>query len=269
MKTAISIIAIACLCACLPTKAQTLYLHVYPSQDDPTKTLWIFGPNGNPTLAPATAHYGSSIRNINATNYHARDSWISTPTTQGVTNIFFNNKPTNQVLNLTPLFSSTNHPKDIESITKRLPGHGFGQFNTNNRVLFGHSNITNAPTMTAGSATKTIGGIFMNAAAQDEIGIRGTAGGGNLVYTNGQSTSWFGTGIMDKPIDDFLGGLPDHDDASFGKISAAAPYFVARGGQGVPIKFHRRVIPEPAEYALVFGLFALAFMIVRRRFQKR
>ena len=29
------------------------------------------------------------------------------------------------------------------------------------------------------------------------------------------------------------------------------------------------VVPEPEEYALVFGLFALGFVVVRRYFQKK
>ena len=36
------------------------------------------------------------------------------------------------------------------------------------------------------------------------------------------------------------------------------------------VRFHRgTVIPEPEEYALVFGLFALGFVVVRRQLQKK
>ena len=109
----------------------------------------------------------------------------------------------------------------------------------------------------------------MNDAAQDEIGIRGTQGGGNLSYTNGQETVWFGSGIMDKPISHFIDsntannhGLRDFPNA-FG-----APYFVT-GSSDINIRFYRHVIPEPAEYALVFGLVALGFFLFRQRFQKK
>lgn len=124
--------------------------------------------------------------------------------------------------------------------------------------------------MTAGSASKTIGGIFMNDAAQDEIGIRGTSGGGNLTYTNGQETLWFGSGILNKPIGDFFGGnTANYDQRFVPNSSANPPYFVERSGGQVNLRFYRRVIPEPAEYALVFGLFALGFVFFRRRFQKK
>ena len=109
----------------------------------------------------------------------------------------------------------------------------------------------------------------MNDAVYDEIGIRGTPGGGNLLYTtNAASFGWFGSGIMDKPIGDFFSGNTE----TYRNImnAANAPYFVSRPGTGnVSTRFHRHVIPEPEEYALVFGVFALAFVIFRRRFQKK
>ena len=121
--------------------------------------------------------------------------------------------------------------------------------------------------MTAGSASKTIGSIFMNDAAQDEIGIRGTVGG-NLAYTNGQTIRWFGSGILDKPISDFK---PVGTGARYGFLNdLGAPYFAQRNNQGsFSISVNSHIIPEPEGYALVFGLFALAFVIVRRRFQKK
>ena len=65
------------------------------------------------------------------------------------------------------------------------------------------ANSTNAPTMTAGSASKTIGSIFMNDASNgDEIGVRGTSGA-NLAYNTNGTFRWFGAGIMSKPIRDF------------------------------------------------------------------
>lgn len=48
--------------------------------------------------------------------------------------------------------------------------------------------------------------------------------------------------------------------------SFAQPYF---SNQSVRISINGQIIPEPAEYALVFGIFALAFVIFRRRFQKK
>ena len=107
----------------------------------------------------------------------------------------------------------------------------------------------------------------MNDSAVDEIGIRGF-GGGNLVYTNGQLFSWFGSGIMDKPIGDFTPSPYGDSSLGFSSIQTTAdrPYFALTGAH---ININSRIIPEPEQYALVFGLLALAFVIVRRRFQKK
>ena len=236
---------------CLPTQAQ-LIIDVFPSQDDPTKTIWLFGIRdrfGNTQSGTSTVLLGSTIRSSG--NFHRRDSWTTS------TYLFTANKPTNQFLNLTPLFSSANHPKDIDSITRRLPGHGFGILTTN--VHFFPSNVTNEPTIEAyPSTTKTIGSIFMNDDADDQIGIRGTSGA-NLAYTNGQGIKWFGSGILNKPISDFRTHRMHGTD--FGMGAVLSPYF----GE-TQISTHNYIIPEPAEYALVFGLLALAFVMVRRRF---
>ena len=65
---------------------------------------------------------------------------------------------------------------------------------------------------------------------------------------------------MNKPIGDFtvpstpeIYNLPND------------PFF----GNAVHVRIYSQVIPEPSEYAIVFGLVALAFVIVRRRFQKK
>ncbi len=106
----------------------------------------------------------------------------------------------------------------------------------------------------------------MNAgSADDEMGIRGTPGN-NLVYSNRHSIRWEGSGIIDKPISDFF-PTPSYTSlySSFSRFDfnskAPAPYF-----GNVQMNIHPRVIPEPAEYALVFALASLAFVIVRRRF---
>ena len=98
----------------------------------------------------------------------------------------------------------------------------------------------------------------------DEIGIRGS-GGGNLVYATNDTFRWFGSGIMDKPISDFNTTSYGGNFGSSQDISNR-PFFVEVGSQ---IRLsHNRVIPETEEYALVFGLFALAFVIIHRRLQK-
>lgn len=59
---------------------------------------------------------------------------------------------------------------------------------------------------------------------------------------------------MDKPISDFF-------VASF-PSTIGDPYFSGRGWSEIQLEvFSNHVIPEPAEYALVFGLFAIGFVI--------
>ena len=244
----------------LATTAEAqLYIEIYPSQDNPnSETIWLFG--GRETRP----FYGSSIRSSG--NYHRRDSWkIESHKTPYTTN-----KPTNALFNLSPLFGSTN-TKDIASITTRLAGGARVTSPFYTGISF-PTNFTNTPTMAVFtnsvlSASKTIGSIFMNDDAVDEIGIRGASGGGNLRYGTNNTFLWFGSGILNKPIGDFTFSI-GRDFPSIRNAQTHTPFFTGSNGR-VIFWINHHVIPEPAEYALVFGLFALAFVIVRRRFQKK
>ena len=98
----------------------------------------------------------------------------------------------------------------------------------------------------------------MNDADVDEIGIRNTPP--NLVYSANDASLWRGSGVLNKPISDF------HNSGLTFSSMQGAPYFAQSGK--IEINVRQFVIPEPAEYALIFGLFALAFVIFRRHFQK-
>ncbi len=230
----------------LATTAEAqLFINVYPSQNNTNQTLWLFS-------GEQQAEHTSTIRSSG--NYHRRDFWKMNPAGP-VTNFYYGaDKPTNAFFNLTPLFGSTN-AIDIESIRTRfsgLPG-SYGSLGTN--TLWFHYHATNAPTVTTGSGSKTIGKMFMNdTSTYDEMGIRHT-GGSNLWYTNQQRIYFSGAGIMDKPILDFGSAHNNSQERSF------------LGNTVVWV--HHQVIPEPEQYALVFGIFALAFVIFRRRFQKK
>lgn len=226
-------------------QAQSYIISVYPSQDNPnSQTLWIFS-------GSSTAYYGSSIRSSG--NYHARDSWKFTSTWG---DFYIANQPTNQLVSLSPLFSSTNNPIDIESVQNRLPGGSRRNRIFDPEPILLPTNASNAPTINSGGRAVPIGNIFMNDAAVDEIGIRVSPP--NLVYTNGQTFSFFGSGILNKPISDFFTG----NSSRRGWLnSLGAPYFASRNSGSFSIVVHSRAIPEPAEYALVFGLFALAFVV--------
>ena len=233
--------------------AQSYIISVYPSQDNPdSETLWFFS-------GSSTAHYGSSIRSSG--NYHARDSW-KLSTTWG--DFYIANQPTDQLVSLSPLFSSTNNPIDIESVQNRLPGGSRRNRIFDPEPILFPNNASNAPTINSGGTSSTIGNIFMNDAAVDEIGIRVTPP--NLVYTNGQTFSFFGSGIMDKPIGDFFTG----NSSSRGWLnSLGAPYFASRNGGSFSIIVSSRVIPEPSSIAFVAGLILLFIVVLKNAYEKR
>ena len=231
-----------------------MIIDVYPSQDNANQTLWIFsGGTG-----------GSSIRSSGGANYHARDSWKIRGLGGSENSFYTANKPTNEVVSLSPLFSSTN-TKDIASVRSRLYGFpgSYSSFSTNS--IWFNPHATNAPTVTIGNS-RPIGWIFMNAgSADEEMGIRNTPP--NLVYTTNDVSRWTGSGIMAKPIGDFqLTYSPTASHLQYENMGNNAPYFSANNT--LRVRIHRRVIPEPEEYALVFGLFTLGFVFFRH-FRKK
>ena len=225
-----------------------LYVNVYPSQDNPTnQTLWIFSGSSSTT-------YGGTTSIRSSGNYNTRDT-AAIASNNG--DIYNANRPNNQLLTLASLFSSTN-AIDIDSIRKRIPGGG----RTN--ITFA-ANATNPPTITiAGRGTRTIARLFMSENANSEFinptlfyydgwGIRNQSP--NLLYGNGEASSWVGAGLINKPIGDFYTGtFNPRSGPTFGTMQ---------------IVVNSQVIPEPEEYALIFGLFALGFVILRRHFQKK
>ena len=99
-----------------------------------------------------------------------------------------------------------------------------------------------------------------DASNQDTLGIR--VAGSNLSFTNGQTSSWTGAGLINKPIGDFFAG-------TFNNRVSNGPDFAADATGSIRLVVNSQIIPEPEEYALVFGLFALGFVVVRRYFQKK
>ena len=226
-----------------------LIINVYPSQDNPTnQTLWIFS-------GSSTAGSSNSIRASGS--YNSRDSWEVT-NNNGDWHIFDANKPSNQTISLSPLFASSNS-KDIASVNARIPEGG----KTN--ITFAAS-ATNTPTITIGSGSRTIANLFLDdggSSFSDVAGIR--VSGSNLSYSSGDTSAWVGAGILNKPIGDFFAGTFDN----FVSGSNWDPRFAAQSNGSLRVVFNTQVIPEPQEYALVFGLFALGFVFFRRHFQKK
>ena len=181
------------------------------------------------------------------------DKWLYSLTPNSG-NIFQANGPANSNISLSPLFSSSN-TDDIASVRARIPGGG----RTN--ITFAAS-ATNTPTITIGSGSRTISHLFMqDDTTLDEMGIR--VSGSALSYSAGQSSAWIGAGLINKPIGDFFTG-------TYALDSNSRPDFAANNGNAVQVRVNSQIIPEPEEYALVFGLFALGFVFFhRRRMQKK
>ena len=139
------------------------------------------------------------------------------------------------------------------------------------------ANPNSLPQITTPSGTGTISRINLNYAVPsgamngiDIMDIR--VNGSNLGYSSGDAISWNGQGTLPYAITNFTVNNP-------GEYYYGLPFFAASGTVGMPSSGGFRVmvssapsalVPEPQEYALVFGLFALGFVIVRRRMiQKR
>ena len=239
MKHKLSLLAVVvCLCGGGYNAQAQVILDVYPSQDNPTsQTLWIF--SGSSTVAAA-----GTLRTSG--NHSSADGW------QTASDIYNANKPSNQTITLSPLLSSSN-TKDIASVNARIPGGG------KSNIVFAAS-ATNTPTITLRTTpvSRTIASMFMNdVSVADNIGIR-VSSSHNYGLFVGQPSSWVGSGVLNKPIGDFF-------IKNVGTYVGTESNFAG----GVTMRIHSGIIPEPEEYALVFGLFALGFVIIRRHFQKK
>ena len=91
------------------------------------------------------------------------------------------------------------------------------------------------------------------------MGIR--VSGSNLPYSSGNYSAWVGAGILSKPIGDFFGRRTYNN----WKIGIVGTRFAANSHGSLRIVVNSQIIPEPEEYALVFGLFALGFVFFHRR----
>ena len=137
------------------------------------------------------------------------------------------------------------------------------------------ANSNGLPQITTPSGTRTISHIHLrNDATFDAVGIR--VAGSALSYSASDAVSWSGQGTLPYPIGDFtVTAVAEYFYSTFG------PYFAAAGTQGTPTSgglrlvvssTPRALVPEPKEYALVFGLLALGFVLFRhqrRHYQKK
>ena len=232
------------------SQAQVVFVDIFPSQDNlTTHTLWLFNTTNNPTVSLIVNGY---IRR-SGNNYNTRDTF---KTTGG--NLYAQNLPTNATFTLSALTPSslTSTNRDYDSLA--------GLVNTvlpSGVIIPG--NATNTPTISFGvGSSATISTVYMhhyNGGDNHDLGIR-VSGGTDLVYNTGSSMRWFGAGTINKPITDFQAGSYRSQANSFGSFFP---------DQGALVRVHSNVIPEPEEYTLVFGLFALSFVLLRRRMQQK
>ncbi len=219
-----------------------LYIDIYPSQDNNNQTLWVF--SGSSTTSRTIvvfgvpAHSAGTFRTSSGNSFDLQDS-VSLSA-----NPFNANSPSNAVLALSSL-STTG--ADYESILKRIPGGA--------RTQLFDSNTTNTPTLSVSPGSSTISHMYLHGAT-NAIGPRVSS---SFTYnsTGTVGSSWYGAGLLAKPIGDFNAG-------TFGNSLIGNPgTFFSRPANNFQVRVHSAVIPEPQEYALVFGLFALGFVLFR------
>lgn len=235
-----------------------LYIDVYQSRDDANNTLWVF--SGSSTTAQLW-----SVRTDVAGNasFDRRDSWEVTGNNGS---LYIANAPSNVI-------SSLSSVTGLDAVTSRDRWYVAN-------VLTNTTTAT-APTLTITTnsvdRTRPITSLFMNedtgsgTTDRDELGIRVSTS--SFRYDLGGTSAWSGAGTLAKPFSDFYAGETDGTAFSFNNLGTTAvggPRFAAGSDGSVVVRFHRgTVIPEPEEYALALGLFALGFVMVRRHWQKK
>ena len=254
---AVAVVALVGLFAGERLAAQ-LVIDVYQSRDNNNQTLWVF--SGSSTTAQLW-----SVRTAIAgnDNFGRRDSWEVTGNGGA---LFPTNAPTNQRLALSSVTG-------LDAITSRDRWY-VANVLTNTTTA---TDPTLSITTNSVARTSAITALFLNddpgsgATDRDELGIR--VSGSAFRYDASGTSEWSGAGILAKPFSDFYSGDTDGTAFSFNNLGTGGtggPRFAAGSDGSVIVRFHRgTIIPEPEEYALIFGLFALGFVMVRRHCQKK
>lgn len=252
---AVAVGALLALVAAERVQAQ-LYIDVYQSRDDANNTLWVF--SGSSTVAQLWSVRTGVAGND---NFARRDSW-EVAGNNGA--LYIANAPSNQRIALSSITGLSDTSRDRWYVANVL---------TNTTTA---TDPTLSITTNSVARTSAITSLFLNddpgtgATNRDELGIR--VSGAAFRYDMGGTSAWSGAGTLAKPFSDFYSGNSD-GTFSFNNLGTGAtggPRFAAASDGSVVVRFHRgTVIPEPEEYALALGLFALGFVLVRRHWQKK
>ncbi len=261
MTGALLLTAILLALAPIEQSQAQLYIDIYPSQDNyKNQTLWVFSGDSQASLlltglGPYIRHNAlAGTASANERDTYALQDLLFAGTRDGG---FPFSVP--QLYPLSSLSSSsldyagvTNFWASTNTVSSLSTAAGSPSLSFSNRVVNGA--VTN----------RSISHLFLYAqpSGDDQVGPL-VSGGSNLTYgTNRPAVNWVGAGLIDKPIGDFLSRNPYIRN----KANALGYFGASTLGNGLRIRVHSSTVPEPEEYALIFGLFALAFVIFRRCF---
>ena len=236
-----------------------LYIDIYPSQDNyKNQTLWVFSGDSQASLlltglGPYIRHNAlAGAASANERDTYALQDLLFAGTRDGG---FPFSLP--QLYPLSSLSSSsldyagvTNFWASTNTVSSLSTASGTPTLSFSNRVVNGA--VTN----------RSVSHLFLYAqpSGDDWVGPR-VSGGSNLIYgTNRPAVNWVGAGLINKPIGDFL----SRDPYIRNKANALGYFGASTLGGGLRLRVHSSTVPEPEEYALVFALFALGFVIFRR-----
>ena len=231
-------------------------MDIYPSQEYPNGTLFIF--SGSSTIARQQSQ-GRGFRTTGS-------DWLQ-DTAYAFDTLFASDPGTGQKnLTAVPASTSTVTNKDYESLIGYLRVRNTAFSGANLNVL------TNAATLTVEGTTstnsRTIASLYLkdDTGGWDRFGPRVSSA---LDYNNSDAIKWTGAGVLTNVA---IGVFNTRDPYLRARaVGAAGSFYGGSAGQQVNVanglrwRVHTNIIPEPEEYALMFGLFALAFVLFRRR----
>ena len=237
---------IASAFALLAAESQAqLHITVYPSKDDNNKTLWIFKGYTSKIYQAGSLGRISSFEEDRDKLFQMSRYWETHLNYDGdfsEEGKIFREDVRNESIEITPL-------KTTSRDYRYLDWYREGDVNAPTAIISNNwIPITHVYMHEEGNTEE-----FTGEGDNDYLGI---ALREDTRYHPYKPFEWRGSGNVDKPISDFyLGTRTSWEDSAYS--------FVGEGLLTIDI------VPEPEEYAIVFGLFALGFVFFHRRQQKK